>query len=678
MTYCPSSIHPSPIFAITAENGDLRTFVPNVRYLPEAMVHSIALSLLVAPILIALFYLATMRLTAPMRFNASPVLLFVALVLLCMLIQTVSAFTISDVFDFLRDVFGSRSWQMLGSVLAGMVYIPLGIQLFRRGAKRRMRADLVAICTFLVFVILLYSPADFASIGQWEAWPYQAHFDGRPSKVVTELVSRFWILVPYALANAISPESFAGHHVVIILMMFGMLVLLYGILRQLKTPAWIAFLATMLFLVYPVNPAFMSIRSIAHNFNKLTLMAAVFFVLDSRKDSSRLHLLGIWLALLFNIGSHETAYAILLVIPLLWWWEMPSRIWRNVNLTVIWYLFPATKVVYLLLLTMNQRAYYGASATDQFALDSAGHYLDVIAGVYRQTFLYGPREAMAAIGQHSSAILIVTELVLIGVVAVYLSRESSAEVFPSRKRIAIALLGGLIFILPSIGVLMWLGDYYARDIWRMSIFVPIGAAIAVTGLVILVATLIKNARLRQALVIGLCLVLMFPALSRLFVQQRRFENSADAKARVLMQLVEQAPYFDSDARLMLLTAMSFGELNEHGIDELQYNMLDSAIFVLYQEGRPKVAFLCVLGRRCSTNDISIRENYLQRGTDFSDIVMFRLNDDLSVELLRELPPELGGSENDTYHPERLIDTSAPIPPRALTMLASARRAFANP
>ena len=168
-------------------------------------------------------------------------------------------------------------------------------------------------------------------------------------------------------------------------------------------------------------------------------------------------------------------------------------------------------------------------------------------------------------------------------------------------------------------------------------------------------------------------MLMFPALSRLFVQQRRFENSADAKARVLMQLVEQAPYFDSDARLMLLTGMSFGELNKHGIDELQYNMLDSAIYMLYQEGRPKVAFLCVLGRRCSTDDIDVMEKYLQRGTDYSNFVMFRLHDDLSVELLRELPPELGGSNNDTYDPERLIDTSAPIPPRALTMLASARR-----
>ena len=567
---------------------------------------------------------------------------------------------------------------MLGSVLAGMVYIPLGIQLLRRGAKSRMRADLVAIGAFLIFVVLLYLPAGFESIGQWEAWPFQAFLEGRPSKAGTELVSRFWLLIPHALAITISPDSFTGYHLVNLLMMFGMLLCFYGILRQFNTPAWLAVMATVLFLVYPVNSGFMSLRSFINNFNKLTLLVAVFFVLDSRENASRLHLLGIWLALLFNIGSSEIPFVIILIIPSVWWWETPRRIWPNVNRMVIWYIFPAVKVVYILLLTMNRRAFYGAPLvnraveTDQITLDSVGHYLGIIAGVYRQTFLYGWRKAVTAIGQNPSVILVAVALALMGVVALYLSRRSSAEVFPSRKAAAGALLSGIVFILPSIGVLMWL-DTYAHHTRKMYIFVPIGAAIAVTGLAILVATAIKNARLRQALVIGLCLVLIFPALSRLFVQQRRFENSADAKARVLMQLVEQAPYFDADARLMLLTGMSFGELTKHGIDELQYNMLDSAIYMLYQVGRPKVAFLCVLGRRCSTDDIGVRENYLQRGTNYSNFVIFRLNDDLSVELLRELPPELGGPSNDTYNPERLIDTSAPIPPRALTMLASARR-----
>ena len=86
-----------------------------------------------------------------------------------------------------------------------------------------------------------------------------------------------------------------------------------------------------------------------------------------------------------------------------------------------------------------------------------------------------------------------------------------------------------------------------------------------------------------------------------------------------------------------------------------------------------VAALCIKGVGCSTNDIDPSYEFLYEDTDYVNFVIFRLNDDLSVELLRELPSELGGSNNDTYDPERLIDTSAPIPPRALTMLASARR-----
>ena len=101
-------------------------------------------------------------------------------------------------------------------------------------------------------------------------------------------------------------------------------------------------------------------------------------------------------------------------------------------------------------------------------------------------------------------------------------------------------------------------------------------------------------------------------------------------------------------------------------------MFDSAIFMMYQEGRPVVAFLCMFSENCGSSDINISSDFLASGDDFSDIVMFRLYDDLRVELLREVPPELRDLNNLNYDPDRLIDTSAPIPPRALTLLASAR------
>ena len=224
---------------------------------------------------------------------------------------------------------------------------------------------------------------------------------------------------------------------------------------------------------------------------------------------------------------------------------------------------------------------------------------------------------------------------------------------------------------------MWI-DKYHTELWRLYTYVPFGASIAVFGLLLLLSEPIRNARIRKALVIVMSLLLILPATSRLFVQHAYFNDRANAKASVLWQIVEQAPRYDSKARMVLVTSMSLDKLSEAGIDELWTHMFDSAIYILYGEGRPMVSSLCILGEACSTNDIDESLPYLGADTDYSDVVIFRLYDDLSVELLRELPPELGGTDNESYNPGRLIDTSAPMPARALSMLASVHDASTNP
>ena len=105
----------------------------------------------------------------------------------------------------------------------------------------------------------------------------------------------------------------------------------------------------MLFMVYPVNSGLMSLRSFPMQFSMLSLLVAVYLVLDYPKNPSGWHLLGIWLSLIFNITSNESAYAIdPVIVPLLWWLRRQRRSWRNFNLTVIWYLFPTAKIAYLL------------------------------------------------------------------------------------------------------------------------------------------------------------------------------------------------------------------------------------------------------------------------------------------------------------------------------------------
>ena len=530
----------------------------------------------------------------------------------------------------------------------------------------------------MIFVLLLFLPFELDSIGHWEEWVFRAFLEGRPSRASVEVGSRFWLLVPHVLANFISYGSFSGYHILNILMFWSKLLFCYVILRQLTANSFCAFLCTMLFMVYPVTAGSVSLRFFLMQFRIMSLFAMVCIALAYHRSPSRLRLAGIWMAALLNVGSYESAYAIIAVIPILWWRTSPRWTWRNKNMTLIWMLFPAAKVAYVLLLNAVGREFYGSmyvrsiESSAPFEFQFVSYYMDFIFEIYRQTFWYGWREALTAAGEYAWMVPITATLGLVAVVAAYLARNDAAIVFLSPRKTGLLILSGLLFILPSVGVLMLIPNY-AYDLRQLYIFVPIGAAIASFGFFMLMVLPIRTIRLRKSMLTLLCLLALFPSLSRLFVQQSHYVNSADAKAKVLLQIVEQAPSLDSKARLMLVTDMAFNDLDAAGIRELFTNMFDSAVFMLYQEVRPKVAFLCVLGERCSTDDIDVREKYLKNGTDYSDFVMFRLYDDLSVELLRELPPELDDGQNDTYDPEPLIDASAPIPPRALTMLASARR-----
>ena len=223
---------------------------------------------------------------------------------------------------------------------------------------------------------------------------------------------------------------------------------------------------------------------------------------------------------------------------------------------------------------------------------------------------------------------------------------------------------------------MWL-EGYNSDLWRIYLYVPIGAAIVVHSLVGLVMAPISNIRVRKAIMIGLWLLLMLPAYSRLILQHEHYQNSANKKTKILLQMVEQASAFDPEANVIMLTDRGYRELAENHIHELWTNMLDAAFYVLYQDGHPRSAVLCSIDDYCHVHDTAMGEFRLIGAADYSKIVFFRLHDDFSVELLRDLPPELSSTQNDSYDPDRLIDSSAPLPPRAITMLGAATPAVAD-
>ena len=678
LNYCPWEDNSSPVFDISSEDAEIRAFELNIRYFPAALAQSLAILVILCPFLLAAYYLATLRMTEPMPLNVNPILVLAALLCFLLLLQTANAYTTESLFSGLGNIFVTRAWQTFGLVLAGLVFIPLVYEYLQEAIRKRQIADSLIIVVFIAIVLLLYLPFGFDSIRQKEEWINRAFLEGRASRMEREALMRFFAFYAYPLAEMLDSGSFLGLHLINFLIFCGKPTLLYCILRRLHVDKLPSFVTTAFFMIYPVNASLMSLRSFPLSLSSLTLLAAINIALDYIQKPSRLRLFRMWFALILTLFIHEYTFAIILVVPLLWSLSKPRKSWRNFNLTVIWYLVPVLKVVYLLILASAGLRFYGIQyvkgtvSVDGTILDTALHYANVIADVYRQTFWHGWSEALSVMGANKYVLHILISVSLIAVVMARLAIDKRANALPSRKEAVNWLLGGLLLILPAIGIGMWI-DKYVNEMWRLYVLVPFGASIALSGFLLLVTAPIKKPLLRKAALVIMSLLLVLPGLARLYVQHAHFVESANAKAKILLRIVEQAPRYDSNARLVLVTDMSLAELSELGIDELWTHMFDSSIYLLYGDDRPKFSSLCILGEACSTNDIDKTLRHLDENTNYSEIVIFQLHDDLSVELLYELPPELGGASNATYNPARLIDASAPLPPRALTMLAAARR-----
>ena len=282
-----------------------------------------------------------------------------------------------------------------------LLYLSIALEAVWQGMRHRRVADFVAVGGFLLFIVLLYLPFGFDTIGHWEEWFGRGFFEGlERSRTSTELSLRYWLLLPHAAGYLIDSESFASYNALYALFLWGKLALFYGILRYLGVWKLYAFLTTIMFAVYPVDGGLMYLRSIGLQFSFLTLLTAIYLVLRYLRNPTRWHLTGVWLALALSVGMYEAQYALILVLPLLWWYRIRKPRLREFNLTIIWYLVPALKMAYMVLIRCYRtRAFYRSNyvyAGTEVRVDSLiPTTIDNLLEVYRRTFVLGWTEALA-------------------------------------------------------------------------------------------------------------------------------------------------------------------------------------------------------------------------------------------------------------------------------------------
>ncbi len=292
--FCPAIFAPSPKIELTDHlGGEYRSYSLSNQHLPDFLANLIGVALLPFFGLLALFYLWRIDIEKRPPFRALIIATIALLLCIALLRLTGKAATIVGVLAFLRNLFLDLRWMYSGALLVPVLYGPLLMHAIWQGAKNRRFAELAVAGGFLLFVGMLYLPFGFDTIGHWEEWFGRAYLDGfYRQRLYTEMAQRYWLLVPHSIATSVSGETFHGYNLVYAGILWGKLILLYGVLRQFNVNSLYAFLITTLFAVYPADAGLMYLRSISPQFGALSLLTACYLILAYKKKQSRAYLAG--------------------------------------------------------------------------------------------------------------------------------------------------------------------------------------------------------------------------------------------------------------------------------------------------------------------------------------------------------------------------------------------------
>ena len=576
-----------------------------------------------------------------------------------------------DVFEiplfFLFPHLANTSWyaglSVVALILCALIYFPLLWQIAYRGWQARHRHDFIVAGSLFLLATVLYLPFGWSHVGHWEEWVIKAYIQGMPNDWLdNELRTRLFVIVPHTLAHILTPNSFIGYNVIHMLMFFGKSLFLYGILRKLNLPLVLAFLVSALFMIYPVNSAIMSLRSFPMQFSALSLLLAGYLILEFREHPSRLTMLGIWLALLFSVGSNESGYFIILIAPL-FWLSLERRFnWKSMNMMAFWLMMPAVRLAYTFGLLATGRGFYLSEDLDTMAgtpLDRLNLILQTLMNSYNETYPKGWGEAIGTLSTTDYVLWSVIGTVIVMLTVWWLHRH--AEPMLSIRRHIILIVSGFIFLIPAVGVLILL-DFYRNDTWRVFFYAPISGAVVVVGILSLLMSRFSSKSMRHGMMLLGVGIIFVPSLNRALNQHDLFVNQAIAKEEFFRTFVEQAPAVDTSAQVIVVSDLALDELRAVGLHELiRRDMFPSALFLLYDKAPPDYIFLCVMDVSCSANAEHVTIDFPFREIPYETLIVFHLDTNLVLTLQNSLD-DLSGFPVaiETYQPLMLIDSSAPL------------------
>lgn len=367
----------------------------------------------------------------------------------------------------------------------------------------RLRPHLSVLIGLLALILAQWIVFGFNWPDAIESWIRIGSIEQRPFLLLTD--ARPLTDLPWALAHALTPDSFLGVNIVLALSLLIKALALYALILEL-TPDHkaLAYAVAALSIVYPADDATFNLTVMGINFAIAFLVVALWLLVAYWNRGGLWRLVTIWCALTLSLGIYEVGYPIVMCAPLLLLVQEKRFSRRMIRVLAAWYAVPLILLVRAFILVQLDQSGSGTLGyvATQRALDLAP--LMMIQSLFK-TYVWqlgtSWSNAVTLIGPlrlQSAHSIVVLSTVLVTILVV--RRVSGLDQLRHNRRVL--LVAGFVTI--GLGFLAYLPSDLRDSIERTMIYGSVGAVMCVAGVINLLTHTSRWLRLGLA---GLMLLL---------------------------------------------------------------------------------------------------------------------------------------------------------------------------
>lgn len=539
--------------------------------------------------------------------------------------------------------------------------------------------------TLALLAVLLWLPFGL-QVGYYaDEWTVMA--DIQSGAFLTGSVRPFELLT-WFMAYHLTPDSFLGLNLLMLVMIAAKAIAAYLLLTELSLNRLYAFGAAALLLLYPVDGGVFYMGSISIHTSAFLVLISLWMLARFWRSGRWWWWLPISLTSALCLGMYEGVFPLFLLAPLMLVYLQGRISRRLVVVSVVWFILPLLFGLRIIA-TLNTPVATSSYQAMLFADDNSfgtitgslwrANRFTVVDGWVNAALQTAAPTGWSGLRNLPKNILanpylgwVLLGMMLIAVTAVILTRQMQATI-PSTKRLLLFL--GVSPLIITLGFLLY-SLTNLRDLnLRTLLYASVGGALLMTTVLWLVGRLARRPAL--IFITGL-LILCGVGLSSLLFQHQHYAIVGRMQIPFMQTLVSTAPQIKPDTTLVIidetperLLSSTFNQLSLYleGVSRVIYADSSLTAVICYPDNaQPWGQF----NEQCRFDDSGLSllfddVPYWSRGYD--QLAIFRYTGVGSLQLQPDIRPYTTAPQAASlYQPTAHIAIGEPLPIRAQTML----------